>query len=166
MSGMFAALAASSLMGSSSRPPSDETLSSTQPSSSHPPAEPSASVPGPMSPTVQHRRSRRLAKQTPDISTEAAMDDSISASHLDGGGGSPREPDIESTAPPAEATSSETVVDSDLQAEFTDEEDIDAEVFDDEIDHDHSISEKTITLAVAEGLWNHLDNQSILIFTF
>jgi len=165
---MFAALAASSLMGSSSRPPSDETLSSTQPSSSNPPAEPSASVPGTVSPTVQHRRSRRLAKQTPAISTEAAlaMDDSIPASHLDGGGGSPREPDIESTAPPAEATSSETVVDSELQAEFTDDEDIDAEVFDDEIDHDHSISEKTITLAIAEGLWNHIDNQSILIFTF
>lgn len=164
---MFAALAASSLMGSSSRPPNDETLLSTQPSSSNPPAEPSASVSGPVSPTVQHRRSRRLAKQTPAISTAAlAIDDGVPASHLDGEGGSPREPDFESTVPPAEVTGSETVVDSELQAEFTDEEDIDAEVFDDEIDHDHSISEKTVTLAVAEGLWNLVNHQTILIFTF
>ena len=51
----------------------------------------------------------------------------------------------------AEPASSEIVADSELQAEFTDDENFDAEVFDDDMDPDNSISEKTITLSVAEG---------------
>ena len=55
--------------------------------------------------------------------------------------------------PPApESAVSETVVDSEMQADFTDdeEEEVDAEVFDDEVDPDNSISDKTVTLSVTE----------------
>jgi E3 ubiquitin-protein ligase TRIP12 len=48
------------------------------------------------------------------------------------------------------ATPSDTIVDSGLEAEFTDDE-IDADVFDDEIDPDNSVSDKTVTLSVVEG---------------
>ncbi|KAI0055420.1 hypothetical protein BV25DRAFT_1921851 [Artomyces pyxidatus] len=50
-----------------------------------------------------------------------------------------------------EITPSETAVNEDAEfaAEFTDDE-VDAEVFDDEIDPDKSVTEKTVTLAIAD----------------
>ena len=45
------------------------------------------------------------------------------------------------------------VIDTGLHADFTDDEDeVDAEVFDDEVDPDTSLSEKTVTVSVVEGL--------------
>ncbi|KAF8215749.1 hypothetical protein K438DRAFT_1954460 [Mycena galopus ATCC 62051] len=41
-------------------------------------------------------------------------------------------------------------IDSEMAADFTDEEEVDAEVFDDEVDPDSSIADKTVTLSIAE----------------
>jgi E3 ubiquitin-protein ligase TRIP12 len=49
-----------------------------------------------------------------------------------------------------ESTPSDTVVDTGLEAEFTDDE-IDADMFDDEVDPDNSVSDKTVALSVVEG---------------
>jgi E3 ubiquitin-protein ligase TRIP12 len=38
-----------------------------------------------------------------------------------------------------------------MAAEFTDEEEVDAEVFDEDVDPDNSIADKTVTLSIAEG---------------
>ncbi|KAJ7587961.1 ubiquitin-protein ligase [Mycena floridula] len=58
---------------------------------------------------------------------------------------------IEPDAPPptAEPAPSETVVDSEIHADFSDD-DIDAEVFEDEVDPDNSMADKTVTLSVVE----------------
>jgi E3 ubiquitin-protein ligase TRIP12 len=54
----------------------------------------------------------------------------------------------ETVLAPVEPGPSDAIIDSGLQADFTDDEDdeIDAEVFDDEIDPDASLSEKTATV--------------------
>ncbi|OCH91486.1 hypothetical protein OBBRIDRAFT_775037 [Obba rivulosa] len=51
----------------------------------------------------------------------------------------------------ADAAPSETMVNDEFAADFTDDElDVDAEVFDEESDPDHSISDKTITVSVGD----------------
>jgi E3 ubiquitin-protein ligase TRIP12 len=146
LSGMLAALAASGLAGSSRSSGSGEP-SRSEPSA--PAAESSTSQEGSSASTITRRRSQRLsAKNSSSASTAAPADDApaadanvpLTSSDLP-----------EMPPPPApESAPSDTVVDSEMHAEFSDEE-VDAEVFDEEeVDPDTSISDKTVTLSVAE----------------
>jgi len=132
---MFAALTASGYIGSSLKPPGDEV-----PTKPPKVTEPNITTSGSVQ-SSQRRRSQRLANQVPVASTTSAPFNNISETILSAGNA------ISSGAEPA----SSEIVDSELQAEFSEDENFDAEIFDDEIDPDNSISEKTITLSVAEG---------------
>lgn len=133
---MFAALTASGYIGSSSKPPGE--LPTMPPKLTEPTTTTSGSVQ-----SSQRRRSQRLANQVPVASTTSTpFNNNLSETILSAGN---------AIASGAELASSEIVADSELQAEFSDDENFDAEIFDDEIDPDNSISERTITLSVAEG---------------
>ena len=154
---MFAALAASGFVGSTSKPAIDDSSKTVKPG-----AESSADA-APVS-TIERRRSQRLsAKQTESSSGEAVggtgadnsllMDTSLSSTSATVAASTSTP---ETVLAPVEPGPSDAIIDSGLQAEFTDDEDdeVDAEVFDDEIDPDASLSEKTVTVSVIEGLMN------------
>lgn len=147
LSGMFAALAASGLVGSTPRPPGEDMFAQSR---SNAPAQSSSASSLSTVQGVQRRRSQRLAKQAATASSSA---DNMTTDPTDNNFS--EDAALESSAPPeapaAERTPSDTVVDSELQADFTDDEEVDAEVFEDDVDTDNPISEKTITLSVAEG---------------
>ncbi|KAJ7931766.1 hypothetical protein B0H13DRAFT_1957533 [Mycena leptocephala] len=124
LSGMLAALAASGFTGTAAPTPSEAP---SQPAIPPPPAAAESSSAGATASgsTITRRRSQRLsAKHAPP--TEGA------ASDAPGG-------------PPS------NIIDSEMAAEFTDEEEVDAEVFDEDVDPDNSIADKTVTLSIAEG---------------
>lgn len=164
LSGMLAALAATYggvPRGEPGDPPSASApvgLGGSLESMAFPSGDESASAP------LGRRRSQRLSAKTgletsssvPDIEALVELDPSSSA--LESQRSPPcrygadctnatctfRHPE---TLP--EPTPSETVVDRDLDDDMSDEE-VDAEVFD---DPDNSISDKTVSLSVAEGMW-------------
>lgn len=170
LSGMFAALAASGFVGSS-KPSGEET---SAPVGSSLPTQSSAAA---SSPTVQRRRSQRLAKQATSTSAENLLAGAEGSDPSSGDAVAPPSgtgtdvpannnftPSLElplNPMPSAEPAPSDTAVDSELHAEFTDDEEVDAEVFDDEVDHDGRVAEKTITLSVVDSMqcftrfWNH-----------
>ncbi|KAJ2934030.1 hypothetical protein H1R20_g3045, partial [Candolleomyces eurysporus] len=138
LSGMFAALAASGFPASaSSRAALEDALQSARSSAS---AAPSASNNEPPSASgVTRRRSQRLSAKN-GTATSTNNQDAASTS------------ESASTAGPSLGSTTQAIEDplSDLHDDFSDEE-IDAEVYDDEDDDpDVSISEKTVTLNVAE----------------
>ena len=155
LSGMFAALAASGFVGSTSKP--DDSSKTTKPADSG--AESSAAA---APAAIQRRRSQRLsAKQVGSSSGEPAtetnadssllMDASTSATVA----ASDASSTLDTVLAPVGPVLGNNVIDSGLQADFTDDEDeVDAEVFDDEVDPDTSLSEKTVTVSVVEGLIN------------
>ena len=171
LSGMFAALAASGFVGSTSKPTADDSSKVAKPTDSG--AESSVAA----APTIQRRRSQRLsAKQAGSSSGESGpgtnadssllMDadlSSTSAAVVASNGPST----LEAVLAPVEPGPSDTIIDSGLQADFTDDEDeVDAEVFDDEIDPDASLSEKTVTVSVVEGLLTNLLSSIIVVNVF
>lgn len=145
LSSMFAALAASGYpTSSSSRAALEEALQAARASvaGSSTNAEQSTSAAGPT-----RRRSQRLSAKNPAApSTEGGSNDadagSISSGPLAGNAGDQG----------LEDALSRDLLDAELHADFSDE-DLDADVYDDEDedDPDMSISEKTVTLSVAEG---------------
>ncbi|KAJ7117663.1 hypothetical protein C8R44DRAFT_199718 [Mycena epipterygia] len=142
LSGMLAALAASGFNSPASRTPGDEAP--PQPPIAPPPAAAESSSAGAAASgsTITRRRSQRLsAKNAPtaDGADAAASDAPVAGSSSDGATGSSIE-----GGPPS------NVLDSEMAADFTDEEEVDAEVFDDDVDPDNSISDKTVTLSIAE----------------
>lgn len=151
LSGMLAALAASGLSGLAASESRQPTKSSEAVPTESSPATADAS--GSTS-SITRRRSQRLSAKNapaPDaVDTVPPPPQETPASET---------PVIE--APPPEAAPSDTVVESDLQADFTDEE-IDAEVFDEGADPDTSISDKTVTLSIAEGTFLLQNNQETL----
>ncbi|KAG7439758.1 uncharacterized protein BT62DRAFT_998118 [Guyanagaster necrorhizus] len=125
LSGMLAALAASGFTsGPSSRNEEAAPTSATGDAGSSTPA---AKL------SITRRRSQRLSAKN---SATAESSDTHAAGPI------PNE-NAPETAP------SDTVVDSEIHADFSDDE-VDAEVFDDDVDPDTSISDKTVTLSVAE----------------
>ncbi|KAG7094023.1 hypothetical protein E1B28_007645 [Marasmius oreades] len=145
LSGMLAALAASGFPGPSSRL-SGESSQPDLPT----PAAPSVTGPAETSgATVERRRSQRLsAKKASNSSNEDSADSTTVPFTEPVASTSTAPPEPANDGPAAsEAAPSETLV-----ADFTDEEDeVDAEVFDDDdLDPDNSISDKTVTLSVAE----------------
>ena len=168
LSGMFAALAASGFVGSSSKPASEDSSKAAKPSDSG--AESSAAA---APPAIQRRRSQRLsAKQAGSSSGEPAtetngdnpmlMDASTSAAV----NASDASSTLEAVLAPVGPALGNNVIDSGFAADFTDEEDeVDAEVFDDEVDPDTSLSEKTVTVSVVEGLLNILLHLASLLIS-
>lgn len=129
LSGMLAALAASGFTGG----PSSRTEEATTASSAA--ADAGSSTPA-ATPSITRRRSQRLSAKN-----------SATAEPSDGPAIDPPPTDnVPETAP------SDTVVESEIHADFSDDE-VDAEVFDDDVDPDTSISDKTVTLSVAEGIY-------------
>ena len=149
LSGMFAALAASGFVGSTSKPPED----SSKPAKSADPGAESSAAAASVS-TIQRRRSQRLSAKQAGMNT-VLVDASMSSSSA-AVGASNAPSTLEALLAPVEPTPSDTIMDSELHADFTDDEDdeVDAEVFDDEVDPDTSLSEKTVTVSVVEGVIN------------
>ena len=89
-----------------------------------------------------------------DASTSAAVNTSDASSTL------------EAILAPVGPALGNNVIDSEFAADFTDEEDeVDAEVFDDEVDPDTSLSEKTVTVSVVEGLLTILLHVALLLIS-
>lgn len=130
LSGMLSALSA---LGRVQAQASSSSTIVTPPQPSESGASSSASTS-----TVTRRRSQRLSMK--NASTNNAADAPTASSES--------APAVSADVEPAP---SETVVDSELQAEFSDEE-IDAEVIeeDDDTDRDNSAADKTVTLSVAD----------------
>ena len=154
---MFAALAASGFVGSTSKPADD-------PSKAAKPTDPGAESSAAAAPeAIQRRRSQRLsAKQGGPSSGEAATEMNADSSLVMDASTSTAVPTsdasstLEAVLAPVEPALGNNVIDTGLAADFTDDEDdeVDAEVFDDEVDPDTSLSEKTVTVSVVEGLIN------------
>ncbi|KAH9479473.1 E3 ubiquitin-protein ligase UPL3 [Psilocybe cubensis] len=152
VSAMLSALAASGYTGIPKLPGDDKPVLSAAAESS------SATVPSTSG--VQRRRSQRLAKQ----GTNSAPSDNAISGPEEGVAATTENAvstlseikspvtDPTSSSLPVDPAPSETVVESEqLHAEFTDDEDeIDADVFEDEVDSENPMSEKTITLSVVE----------------
>lgn len=134
LSGMLAALAASGFGGANTRALAEELSQASQPTA--PPTEDNrTTISGN---TVTRRRSQRLsAKQSAVIDSAAAGSSSAQTETA-----SAQFPDVGNTM--------DTAMDTDLAADFTDDE-LDADAFDDDMDTDNSVTEKTINLSVAEG---------------
>jgi E3 ubiquitin-protein ligase TRIP12 len=147
LSGMLAALAASASTSRSGLGDAQVAKPSAVPSES----SSSASVSG-TAPTVVRRRSQRLSAKNASSPTGGSVpniDLPVATSAM--AGTSEMTVSTPGAAPSAmETTPSDTVVDTGLEAEFTDDE-IDADMFDDEVDPDNSVSDKTVTLSVVEG---------------
>ncbi|KAJ6514891.1 hypothetical protein C8R47DRAFT_1275714 [Mycena vitilis] len=140
LSGMLAALAASGFTGSAPPTPGD----APQPTIPPPPAAAESSSAGATAAsssgsTITRRRSQRLSAKNAAPADEAASDAPVAGSSSEGAAGSS-----------VEGGPASNMIDSEMAAEFTDEEEVDAEVFDDEVDPDSSIADKTVTLSIAE----------------
>ncbi|KAF8216810.1 hypothetical protein K438DRAFT_1558643 [Mycena galopus ATCC 62051] len=141
LSGMLAALAASGFTGSAVPTPGD----APQPTIPAPPAAAESSSAGAAASgsTITRRRSQRLSAKNgaPAAEGSASTSDApVAGSSSDGAAGS----SSMDGGPPS------NIIDSEMAADFTDEEEVDAEVFDDEVDPDNSIADKTVTLSIAE----------------
>ncbi|KAF5336718.1 hypothetical protein D9758_015081 [Tetrapyrgos nigripes] len=152
LSGMLAALAASGFAGSS-RLGSDALASASE---ARPAAASSAAAEdsGPSTAsasnsssgsTITRRRSQRLsAKKASTDATPSVPDPAPSTS------ASAAADELPPPPPPPDSAATDSMMDSEFAAEFTDDE-VDAEVFDDEDgDPDNSIADKTVNLSVAE----------------
>lgn len=160
LSGMLAALAAarpggsgsgSALAGSSSAPALPPPAPEAGPSSSSTPGPSSSSAPLPAK-TARRRSSRLSAKSAPTDESEEPAEEPASASAEAGPSAvpAPAEPAV-STA--GETAPSDTVVNDEPEqdyGDFTDDE-VDAEVFDDEVEEETGVTEKTVNLSVADG---------------
>ncbi|KAJ3559621.1 hypothetical protein NM688_g224 [Phlebia brevispora] len=139
ISGMLAALAASGLAASSSSQTESPRPPPTSDNTSTPPASSAAAI--------SRRRSLRLSAKKAGQSNEesAGVHDDSSARGEDKGDAET----IESA--PADSARSDTAVNDEFAADFTDEDvDVDAEVIDDEEDSDSGTPEKTVTVSVGD----------------
>ncbi|KAI0306092.1 hypothetical protein B0F90DRAFT_1808594 [Multifurca ochricompacta] len=132
LSGMLAALAGVTSGG----------LSATKP-----PEQPEASSSAGPSATVERRRSQRLSAKSAAAASESASEPPTE----EAGPSHPPPTSLSaSTEPPMSAAGEDNFGDSaEFTADFTDD-DVEAEVFDDEMDPDNASTEKTVTLSVAD----------------
>ena len=148
LSGMLAALAASA---STSRNGVGD-VQAAKPLSAPPVENSSSASASGSAPTVVRRRSQRLSAKnasSPGSGVVPSTDlPAPSSADADSSGMSVSTPGAMASA--METTPGDAVVDTGLEAEFTDDE-IDADMFDDEVDPENSVSDKTVTLSVVEG---------------
>ncbi|KAJ7180903.1 hypothetical protein C8R46DRAFT_985964 [Mycena filopes] len=142
LSGMLAALAASGFTGTAARTPDEAP---PQPPIAPPPpaAESSSAGAAASGSTLTRRRSQRLSAKA----SGSAIDGSVAASDAPVAGSSS---DSAAAGSSVEGGPPSNLLDSEMAAEFTDDEEVDAEVFDDDVDPDNSIADKTVTLSIAE----------------
>ncbi|KAG6821487.1 hypothetical protein H0H93_010211 [Arthromyces matolae] len=120
--------------------------------SNKPPAAPAPDIhadsPPSASTTGGRRRSKRLSAKSGG-GPSSMETDPVATPQLASGNSAPQ---ATSEAGPSslETAPSDPLIDSELQADFTDDEEIDADVFDDDVDPDQSMSEKTVMVSVAE----------------
>ncbi|KAG6869212.1 hypothetical protein C0993_009075 [Termitomyces sp. T159_Od127] len=102
--------------------------------------------------TGGRRRSQRLSAKNAIVAGGISnIDTDPAALHTDTSGDSGQKSTSEVGPSSVDTAPSDTLVDSELQADFTDDDEIDADVFDDdEVDPDQSVSEKTVMLSVVE----------------
>ncbi|KAF8262629.1 hypothetical protein EI94DRAFT_1773142 [Lactarius quietus] len=133
LSGMLAALAGVTSGG----------LSATKP-----PDQPEASTSAGTSATVERRRSQRLSAKSAATASEPVSEPSTA---VEAGPSNPAPPSLGSSAePPTSMAGEDSFGDNaEFTADFTDD-DVEAEVFDDEMDPDNASTEKTVTLSVAD----------------
>ncbi|KAI3602651.1 ubiquitin-protein ligase [Moniliophthora roreri] len=140
LSGMLAALAASGFAGPSRAATSSLASASDLPPTSTPETSGTSETSGA---TITRRRSQRLsAKNAPSSAEGSGSADSTA------GPSTSALAETSMSEPPA---ASEVAPSDTLVADFTSDEEVDAEVFEDEDDPDNSIADKTVTLSVAEG---------------
>lgn len=138
-SGMLAALAASGFAGPSR---SEETLQKISTGSAS-----SGNTASSSTPALGRRRSQRLAKQSgSNVHLTSGQEGREDATIMDEAGLTASA----SVPVRGDQISSENLVETELAADFTDEEEVDAEVLDDDVDPDNSVSDKTVTVNVAE----------------
>lgn len=162
LSGMFAALAASGFVGSTSRPSGESASAPARSSTSN-----AATGADSASASVGRRRSQRLAKQAAAVSSPenlSSTENQDNATTSDATQPAPSHPLHSDQFPNTAEPTSDTIVDSELHADFSDEEEIDAEVFDDDVDADNNVSEKTITVSVAEGMCTYYFSVNTLTY--
>ncbi|KAG6890023.1 hypothetical protein C0992_003368 [Termitomyces sp. T32_za158] len=102
--------------------------------------------------TEGRRRSQRLSAKNAIATGGTSNMDADSVAHTTNTSGDNGPKSTSEVGPSSIDTApSDTLVDSELQADFTDDDEIDADVFnDDEVDPDQSVSEKTVMLSVVE----------------
>ncbi|KAI0287813.1 hypothetical protein BC826DRAFT_1093244 [Russula brevipes] len=133
LSGMLAALAGVTSGGLSSTKPPEQP-------------EASSSSAGP-STTVERRRSQRLSAKNAAAAGEAATE---APAEEAGPSNPPLAPPSSSAEPPTSALGEDSFGDNaEFTADFTDD-DVEAEMFDDEIDPDNGSADKTVTLSVLD----------------
>ncbi|THU92737.1 hypothetical protein K435DRAFT_671560 [Dendrothele bispora CBS 962.96] len=150
LSGMLAALAASGFAGSS-RSGNDnlssgsEALPTAVPPASDNNTSAAADTPSAGSGSVTRRRSQRLSAKK--ASTSSIGDDAPAVPEAS----TSTAPELPNDNMPsaAEAAMRDALMESELAGDFTDDE-VEAEVFDDDVDPDRSIADKTVNLSVAE----------------
>ncbi|KAK7056382.1 Ubiquitin fusion degradation protein 4 [Paramarasmius palmivorus] len=141
LSGMLAALAASGFAGPSRASASTLANASDLPTSTPPESSGTGGA------TITRRRSQRLSAKMASTSstdgsgdTEASVGPSASSATAEASN-----TDAPPPPPPPEPAPSDTLV-----ADFSSDEEVDAEVFEDDDDPDNSIADKTVNLSVAE----------------
>ena len=152
LSGMLAALAGVT-SGSGGGLSATTNTTTTTTTTTKPPDQPEASTSAAGGP-VERRRSQRLSAKS-----AAAAASSLSSSEPGPSSSSTSNPppppaSLGSSAEPPTSLAGEDGFgdNADFTADFTDD-DVEAEVFDDEMDPDHVSTEKTVTLSIADGLF-------------
>lgn len=145
LSGMLAALAASGFGPASSRNPPEAPIQASKPAESSSTTKPAAETPAAGSSEIGRRRSLRLSAKNGGPSGDKSEGSSATAPTI----GSVHAASSSSVAPQSTAQRMETLIqDGTLISDFTDDE-VDAEVFEDDDDID-SAADKTVTLSIAD----------------
>lgn len=145
LSGMLAALAASGFGPASSRNPPEVPIQASKPAESSSTTKLAAETPAAGSSDIGRRRSLRLSAKNGGPSGDKSEGSSATAPTT----GSAHAASSASVAPQSTAQRMETLIqDGALISDFTDDE-VDAEVFEDDDDID-SAADKTVTLSIAD----------------
>ncbi|KAJ7066382.1 ubiquitin-protein ligase [Mycena amicta] len=139
LSGMLAALANSGFAAVPRAPATEDPM----PAPPAPPAESSSAGAAAASSSsgapLTRRRSQRLSAKNAATAAAAAEPEGTSESATG----------ANASSSSGEGAPSSNMLDADM-ADFTDEDEVDAEVFEDEVDPDNSIADKTVTVSVGE----------------
>lgn len=145
LSGMLAALAASGFGPASSRNPPDAPIQASNPTESSSATKTASETPAAGSSEIGRRRSLRLSAKNGGPSADKSEGSTATAPTI----GSVLTASSSSTTPQSTAQRMEALIqDGGLISDFTDDE-VDAEVFEDEDDID-SAGDKTVTLSIAD----------------
>ena len=152
LSGMLAALAGVT-SGSGGGLSATTNTTTTTTTTTKPPDQPEASTSAAGGP-VERRRSQRLSAKSAAAAASSLSSSEPGPSTSSTSNPPPPPASLGSSAEPPTSLAGEDGFgdNADFTADFTDD-DVEAEVFDDEMDPDHVSTEKTVTLSIADGLF-------------